>query len=202
MSSLFYRELSGLVTAKVRMIKEEAIARFPSTSNSSRDINILFKARVAKLPDDISYFIIIRDRLIWINQHESILRHSTFENLKKEIYVTMARNLYELVVGLVDARKDGKLNVGSLPEICGSFYRDYHSICQNYFKDLGDARDVSILLIRPKSFDFPSEIKNSIEAVLSDESDDFPPGQKFQHHSLIDLGSIWKVRGPSKRSSL
>ena len=209
-SSDFYRKLASLVTAKVREIKEETIARFPSTSNSSKDINIIFKSKVSKLPDDTSYYIIIRDRLIWVNQHESIIRHSTFENVKKEIYVTMTRNLYELLVGLVDAKRDKKLEVGSLPEICAVFYTDYHKICQNFFGDLGKPRDVSTHLLKLKSMEYPPEIESSIEAVLSDSSEDFPYSSKTsfpvrqmsEPHFLIDPNSIWKTRGPSKRSSL
>lgn len=204
----FYRELTAMVAGKVRIIKEEIIHKFGAVKRKNdkvKDINIIFKEVVSNLPDDTSYYIVIRERLIWINQHDSILRHSSYKNVEKKTYLTMIRNLYELVVSLYDANVAlGKLE--TLLNTCVSLYEEYHSICQRHFRDLDDAKNLS--KYKPVSSvkypaDLSQEIINVINYVLEDPLDDFvmPSKKKSRRYYPTRSDPIWS-NAKHKRSSL
>lgn len=204
----FYRELTAMVAGKVRIIKEEIIHKFGAVKRKNdkvKDINIIFKEVVSNLPDDTSYYIVIRERLIWINQHDSILRHSSYKNVEKKTYLTMIRNLYELVVSLYDANVAlGKLE--TLLNTCVSLYEEYHSICQRHFRDLDDAKNLS--KYKPVSSvkypaDLSQEIINVINYVLEDPLDDFvmPSKKKSRRYYSTRSDPIWS-NAKHKRSSL
>lgn len=205
----FFRELSAMVAKKVRIIKEEVIHRFgvPKPRNDRvKDINIIFKEIVTNLPDDVSYHILIRERLIWINQHDGILRHSSYKYVEKKTYSTMIRNLYELVVSLYDAN----LVLGNLENListCIKLYEKYHSICQRHFGDLEEAKNLSKYksVSTPKyPTDLPQEIIDTIDHVLRiDSSNDFvlPSKKKSRRYYPSMSDPVWSNAKP-KRSSL
>jgi hypothetical protein len=212
----FFYFLGNLVAGKVRRIKDEVLDKMsdPSavTQKRSKDINERFKAVVANLPDDKSYYILLRDRLIWINQHESILRHSSYGDVKKSIYVTMTRNLYELVVAMSEAYND-RPELEILLTTCISLYEGYHEICQNHFGDFGEMKDLSRFMPSRESkssSDLPQVIVDSIKYVLDEStipikhhpSKSCPNKLNTAYSYTSKTDSIWSSRPPTKRSSL
>lgn len=213
----FFQHLGDLVAGKVRRIKDEVLDKMSDINDPihkrSKDINERFKNVVSKLPDDKSYFILLRDRFIWINQHEAILRHSRYANVEKKTYVTMVRNLHELVVAMSEAYKDRSC-LGVLLTTCISLYEGYHEICQGHFGDFGEMKDMSKFMpssSRPAPpIDMPQVIVDSIEYVLDESNISLKPNHSKSsagplHRAYSYTGrpdSIWSTRSSKKRSSL
>lgn len=146
------------------------------------DICERFKTAVKNLPDDIIIYITLKERLIWINQHSAILRHSTYEKISVEIFKRMTINLFELVVAFFELKNENPL-FDKLKNVAAKLYQNYHSICREYesrlnFHKIPELRDLSKFNVRSDissviTQKYDSDEKFSIQSSQSSQTQEF-----------------------------